>query len=90
MIAAQQVRFGEALYGENQQIGSFYYAIGMCDFVGAPLNALEMQPLVDYINGVTGWNVSLFELMKLGGRANTTAHLFNVREGFTSNDEVLP
>ena len=74
----------------TQQVWSFYNSIGMCDFVGAPLNALEMQPLVDYINSVTGWNVSLFELMKLGERANTMARLFNVREGLTSNDDVLP
>jgi aldehyde:ferredoxin oxidoreductase len=74
----------------TQQVWSFYNSIGMCDFVGAPLNALEMQPLVDYINSVTGWNVSLFELMKLGERANTMARLFNLREGLTSNDDVLP
>jgi aldehyde:ferredoxin oxidoreductase len=74
----------------TQQVWSFYNSVGMCDFVGAPLNALELQPLVDYINSVTGWNVSLFELMKLGERANTMARLFNQREGFTSADDVLP
>jgi aldehyde:ferredoxin oxidoreductase len=62
----------------------------MCDFVGAPLNALAMQPLVDYVNAVTGWNMSLFELMKVGERANTLARLFNDREGFTPADDVLP
>jgi len=31
----------------------------MCDFVGAPLNALGLQPMMDYINAVTGWNMSL-------------------------------
>jgi aldehyde:ferredoxin oxidoreductase len=74
----------------TQQVWSFYNSVGMCDFVGAPLNALELSPLVDYINAVTGWNVSLFELMKLGERANTMARLFNVREGLSSNDDVLP
>ncbi|HEV8616716.1 MAG TPA: aldehyde ferredoxin oxidoreductase family protein [Methylomirabilota bacterium] len=74
----------------TQQIWSFYNSIGMCDFVGAPLNALAMQPLVDYVNAVTGWNMSLFELMKVGERANTLARLFNDREGFTPADDVLP
>jgi aldehyde:ferredoxin oxidoreductase len=74
----------------TQQIWSFYNAVGMCDFVGAPLNALEMNPLVSYINAVTGWNMSLFELMKVGERGNTLARLFNVREGFTPADDVLP
>jgi aldehyde:ferredoxin oxidoreductase len=74
----------------TQQIWSFYNAVGMCDFVGAPLNALELEPLVAYINAVTGWNMSLFELMKVGERGNTLARLFNVREGFTPDDDVLP
>lgn len=45
---------------------SSYNSVGMCDFVGAPLNGLEMQPMVDYINSVTGWNMSIYELMKVG------------------------
>ena len=74
----------------TQQVWSSYNSVGMCDFVGAPLNTLEMQPLIDYINGVTGWNMSLFELMKVGERNNTLARLFNCREGFTPADDVLP
>ena len=69
---------------------SFYNCVGMCDFVGAPLNALGLQPLVDYVNAVTGWNMSLYEMMKVGERANTLARLFNAREGFTPADDVLP
>jgi aldehyde:ferredoxin oxidoreductase len=74
----------------TQQVWSSYNSVGMCDFVGAPLNTLEMQPLIDYINGVTGWNMSLFELMKVGERNNTLARVFNCREGFTLADDVLP
>jgi aldehyde:ferredoxin oxidoreductase len=75
---------------ETQKVWSAYNAVGMCDFVGAPLNALEMQPLVTYINSVTGWNMSLYELMKVGERNNTLARVFNVREGFTVEDDRLP
>jgi aldehyde:ferredoxin oxidoreductase len=74
----------------TQQVWSFYNSVGMCDFVGAPLNALQLQPLVDYVNSVTGWNMSLFEMMKVGERANTLMRLFNCREGFTPDDDVLP
>jgi aldehyde:ferredoxin oxidoreductase len=74
----------------TQQVWSSYNSVGMCDFVGAPLNTLEMQPLIDYINGVTGWNMSLFELMKVGERNNTLARVFNCRDGFTPADDVLP
>jgi aldehyde:ferredoxin oxidoreductase len=74
----------------TQQVWSSYNSIGMCDFVGSPLNAMELQPTLDYINAVTGWNVGLYELMKIGERANTLARVFNVREGFTPDDDVLP
>jgi len=75
---------------ETQKVWASYNSIGMCDFVGAPLNGLEFQPLLDYINAVTGWNMSLYELLKVGERNNTLARLFNVREGFTPDDDVLP
>jgi aldehyde:ferredoxin oxidoreductase len=74
----------------TQQVWSFYNCVGMCDFVGTPLNALTFEPLVDYVNSVTGWNMSLFEMMKVGERANTMMRLFNCREGFTPADDVLP
>jgi len=34
--------------------------------------------------------MSVFELMKVGERANTMARLFNHREGFTPADDTLP
>jgi len=74
----------------TQQLWSFYNAVGMCDFVGTPLNSLEPAPLVSYVNSVTGWNMSLYEVLKVGERANTLARLFNCREGFTPEDDVLP
>jgi aldehyde:ferredoxin oxidoreductase len=75
---------------ETQKVWSSYNSIGMCDFVGTPLNGLELHPMVDYINAVTGWNMSLYELMKVGERNNTLARVFNCREGFTPADDVLP
>ncbi len=73
-----------------QQVWSLYNCVGMCDFVGAPLNALGLEPLVGYVNAVTGWNASLYEMMKVGERANTMMRLFNCREGFTPEDDLLP
>src|SRR3970282_1800204 len=52
----------------TQQLWSAYNSVGMCDFVGTPLNALGLQPMMDYINAVTGWNMSLYELMQVGER----------------------
>jgi aldehyde:ferredoxin oxidoreductase len=85
-LDAKKVR---AFY-ETQKVWSFYNAIGMCDFVGAPLNAMELEPLLTYVNSVTGWNMSLYEALKVGERNNTLARVFNDREGFTPADDVLP
>jgi aldehyde:ferredoxin oxidoreductase len=77
-------------YYYTQQVWSFYNSVGMCDFVGTPLNALALEQFASYVNSVTGWNMSLYELMKVGERSNTLARLFNCREGFTPADDVLP
>ena len=77
-------------YYYTQQVWGFYNSVGMCDFVGTPLNALGLEQFVSYVNAVTGWNMSLYELMKVGERSNTLARLFNCREGFTPDDDVLP
>ncbi|HEV8673086.1 MAG TPA: aldehyde ferredoxin oxidoreductase family protein [Methylomirabilota bacterium] len=74
----------------TQQVWSLYNSVGMCDFVGTPLNVLELEKLVGYVNSVTGWNMSLYEMLKVGERANTLQRLFNCREGFTPDDDVLP
>src|SRR5262249_47849754 len=74
----------------TQQVWSLYNSVGMCDFVATPLNVLELEKLVGYVNSVTGWNMSLFEMLKVGERANTLQRLFNCREGFPTEDDVLP
>ena len=74
----------------TQMVWSLYNCIGMCDFVGVPIGPLRLEKLRDYVNAVTGWDMSLFELMKVGERANTMARIFNLREGFTAADDTLP
>jgi aldehyde:ferredoxin oxidoreductase len=39
---------------------------------------------------VTGWNTSIWDLMKIGERVTTMARSFNIREGFTKSDDWLP
>ncbi|MBI2940271.1 MAG: aldehyde ferredoxin oxidoreductase family protein [Chloroflexi bacterium] len=73
-----------------QRVWSLYNQIGMCDFVGVPLNPLRVEKLNEYVNAVTGWHTSLWELLKVGERADTMARLFNLREGLTAADDRLP
>jgi aldehyde:ferredoxin oxidoreductase len=57
----------------------------ICHFM--PYNPQQMAELV---NGATGWNVSVWEVMKVGERALALARAFNAREGFTTKDDYLP
>ncbi|MEE8353994.1 MAG: aldehyde ferredoxin oxidoreductase family protein [Dehalococcoidales bacterium] len=56
-----------------------------CQFV--PLSTDRMATL---INGITGWNTNLWDLMKVGERCITMARAFNVREGLGKSDDFLP
>ncbi|MBI2865776.1 MAG: aldehyde ferredoxin oxidoreductase family protein [Chloroflexi bacterium] len=56
-----------------------------CYFV--PLDPLRITRLVE---AATGWNTSLWELLKVGERCHQLLRAFNVREGFGPQDDVLP
>ncbi|MFC1942759.1 aldehyde ferredoxin oxidoreductase family protein [Chloroflexota bacterium] len=44
----------------------------------------------DVLAAVTGWDTSVAELIRAAERILTVARLFNIREGFTAADDVLP
>jgi aldehyde:ferredoxin oxidoreductase len=51
---------------------------------------MTLDVMVQSLNAVTGWNASLFELMKSAERGSMIARGFNSREGFNINDDRLP
>jgi aldehyde:ferredoxin oxidoreductase len=57
----------------------------MCEFI--PWTPLE---IVKITNAITGWGTSVLELAKLGERAINLTRIFNIREGFTVEDDTLP
>ena len=57
----------------------------MCSFV--PWSA---QQLTNIISLTTGWNTTVYECLKVGERAATMARIFNMREGLTRADDMLP
>ena len=65
-------------------------ALGLCVFGYAPRGTMSLEEIVQCVNGVTGWNASLFELMKAAERSTIIARAFNSREGFTIKDDKLP
>jgi aldehyde:ferredoxin oxidoreductase len=77
-------------YYYGQILWNLYNCIDICVFVGVPLGPFPINKLVEYTQAVTGWDTSLWELMKVGERAATMARIFNYREGFTKKDDTLP
>ncbi|NLD42753.1 MAG: aldehyde ferredoxin oxidoreductase family protein [Chloroflexi bacterium] len=49
-----------------------------------------IEDKVAIVRAATGWDVTSYELMKVGERAYTLARVYNAREGFTAADDRLP
>jgi aldehyde:ferredoxin oxidoreductase len=45
---------------------------------------------VDLVQAVTGWDVSMYELVAVAARTLNLARVFNLREGLTKDDDWLP
>lgn len=73
-----------------QKWWSFFNMAGICDFVPVPRGAMPAEDVVALVKASTGWETSLWELMIAGERTINMARLFNLREGFTREDDTLP
>jgi aldehyde:ferredoxin oxidoreductase len=69
---------------------SFYNCASICNFAFVPRSITTLSELVSLLKGVTGWETSLWELMKVGERAINMARVFNAREGFSRKEDDLP
>jgi aldehyde:ferredoxin oxidoreductase len=65
-------------------------ALGLCVFGYAPRGVMPIETMVKCVKAVTGWETSLFELMRAGERGTLMARAFNCREGITIKDDRLP
>jgi len=63
--------------------------LNLCNFVSVPIHAMTFGRLVEAVNAITGWDVSLYELVNASERSNVMARVFNNREGFTPKDDTL-
>lgn len=87
VLNAQKVRY--LLY--MQQLLSFIDSACMCKFAFGPAWQLYNQDqMVETVRAVTGWNVSLWELMKIGERRVNMLRAFNTREGVGSERDTVP
>jgi aldehyde:ferredoxin oxidoreductase len=52
--------------------------------------AYDYHHLAEALSGVTGVEYGIRDVLEVGARAQTLARLFNLREGFTAEDDWLP
>jgi aldehyde:ferredoxin oxidoreductase len=60
-------------------------ALGICGFL-----PYTMQDIVELTAAVTGWDISLAELLVAAERVLTLSRLINIREGLSTEDDKLP
>ena len=51
---------------------------------------LSTRQIINLVESITGWELSLWELMKVGERCVAMTRAFNIREGMTKADDYLP
>ena len=71
-----------------------YHEVNFMHFQDCALNCFfycyDYHHLADALSGVTGEAYSVQDILDVGARAHTLARLFNLREGFTAEDDTLP
>ena len=80
-LSPSKVRYVHEM-GLWKEMGNY---LGLCAFV--PWKIPEVR---DAVAAVTGWQVTTWGLMKAVERGITMMRIFNLREGFTRDDDALP
>jgi len=70
--------------------GSFEKVTGLCFFGPGPRSFIHPDDVLTAVKVVTGWDVTMDELLQIGERATNMARIFNLREGFSREDDALP
>jgi aldehyde:ferredoxin oxidoreductase len=87
VLNAEKVRF--AIY--TQFAYSLLDTACVCSFVWGPSWQLyNLEQFTEMMGAVTGWNVNLFELMKVGERRLNLMRAFNAREGVGREADTVP
>ncbi len=73
-----------------EDVFSFMNSAGICKFAAVPCRYYTFSQLISLAEAVTGWEVSLWELMRLGERRIALQKLFNARAGVKPDADALP
>ncbi len=86
-LTEEKVRFAY----ETEVFYSMLDSAELCQFVYGPTWTLyDGKDTVEMMKAVTGWDLTLEELMEVGRRRLSLFRTFNAREGFGRKDDKLP
>ena len=71
----------------TQNRGALLDSLGICRFA---FFGYRLEGLRKIVNAITGIDYTITDFIKVGERIFNTEKMFNVREGFDINDDVLP
>jgi aldehyde:ferredoxin oxidoreductase len=75
----------------TQQFRSVTDSLNVCQFVwGAAMGVYGPEQTVELVRHVTGWEMTLEELLRVGERRINMMRAFNAREGMNRTDDQLP
>jgi aldehyde:ferredoxin oxidoreductase len=75
----------------TQYLYSCLDSINVCQFVfGSGWQLYQASQLVEVINAITGWDVTIEELLRVGERRLNMLRAFNAREGIGREEDALP
>lgn len=84
---------------DNKKVIFYYYTqlaysllncLDICMFCVAPTRVIGYQDIVQIVNAATGWNTSLWELLKVGERRLIMMREYNCKSGLSRFDDILP
>ncbi|MCF8018953.1 MAG: aldehyde ferredoxin oxidoreductase family protein [Vallitaleaceae bacterium] len=79
------------LFVHLQALWSLYNVLDVCIFVGVPERRMfSLEQICKLVNNVCGWDMSFWEMIKIGEKGIHLARLFNVRHDNGARWDTLP
>jgi aldehyde:ferredoxin oxidoreductase len=71
----------------TQDYFGLFNSLKLCHFIASSVAPSE---IVNWLNLVTGWDMTLEEFLQAGERASNLKRMYNLRFGLTRKDDTLP
>jgi aldehyde:ferredoxin oxidoreductase len=72
-----------------EDLMALYNSLVLCRFVFYPAG-VSLKTFEGLFTAITGWKMTVQELLRVGERSFNLTRAFNAREGFTRQDDTLP